>query len=124
MTAATILLVEDDRDIRESMVEALEDAGYAVVSAVDGVDALEQLRRHARPPQLILLDLMMPRMDGVQLSNELSQVEAWAHIPIVVISADAHGHTTANALGALGYLRKPLRLQDLYRTVAQLVTRS
>ena len=59
-----ILVVDDDRDIRETIVDALEGEGYDVISAVDGVDALERLRSEEQSPSLILLDLMMPRMNG------------------------------------------------------------
>jgi len=121
--AGTILLVEDDRDIRETMLDALEEAGYPVVVAVDGVDALEQLRARAAAPALILLDLMMPRMNGAELAAELAKVPAWAAIPVVVISADAHGRATADSLGARDYLKKPVRLKELFGAVEQIIGR-
>jgi CheY-like chemotaxis protein len=119
-----ILVVDDDRDIRETLVEALEGEGYAVISAVDGVDALDQLRSEPRAPSVILLDLMMPRMNGLQLWEELARVDSWAHIPIVVVSADAHGRAHAAAMGAAACLAKPMRLRELFTTVAQAIARN
>lgn len=121
MSAIRILVVEDDLDIRESLRDALADEGYSVASAVDGVDALDQLVKDEILPKLILLDLMMPRMNGVQFHGEISKVEAWTKIPVVIISADAHARARADAIGAAAYLKKPVRLDDLFRTVAQLV---
>ena len=118
-----ILVVDDDRDIRETIVDALESAGYDVISAVDGVDALERLRREEQRPSLILLDLMMPRMNGMELWEELARVKTWARIPIVVVSADAQGRAHAATMGAVGYLRKPMGLRELFSTVAQAVAK-
>lgn len=108
-----ILLVEDDRDIRESLVEALEDEGHATITAIDGIDAIAQLRNSSQLPDLILLDLMMPRMSGVEFCEQVKRVPAWAHIPIVVITANADARQKAADLGAAGFLRKPLQLAML-----------
>lgn len=119
-----ILVVDDDRDIRETIVDALEGEGYEVISAVDGVDALDRLRSEEKSPSLILLDLMMPRMNGMELWEEIARVKTWARIPIVVVSADAQGRAHAATMGAVGYLKKPMALRELFSTVAQIVTRS
>ena len=116
--SARILLVEDDYDIRESMKEVLEDEGYIVDAAVDGLDALAQLRAAEQLPQLILLDLMMPRMNGLELHRELAKVPAWAAIPVVVLSADADVRNKARALMAQAFLQKPIQLSALFETVA------
>jgi CheY-like chemotaxis protein len=118
MDEKLILLVEDDRDIRETIADALEDAGYAVEGAVDGLDALERLRRASRLPGLILLDLMMPRMNGVQFCEEKRKVPEWGPIPIVVLSADAQAKQKTEAFSVTSYLKKPVRLDALYATVA------
>ena len=108
-----ILLVEDDRDIRESLVDALSDEGHEVSAAIDGIDALAQLRNGHAAPDLILLDLMMPRMSGEQFCEELKQVPAWSAIPVVVITAQANARARVAALGAAGFLQKPVKLGDL-----------
>ena len=117
--SAPILLVEDDLDIRETILEVLADAGYAARGAIDGIDALQQLHRVDPTPGLILLDLMMPRMSGLELCAELAKVEAWSRIPVVVLTADAEARAKAESVGAAAYLRKPLHLADLLRLVAE-----
>lgn len=119
MSTGKVLVVDDDRDIRETMVDALADAGYEVLAAEDGLDALDVLRSEPAAPGVILLDLMMPRMNGVQFQEEIARSDAWAQIPIVVISADSQGRARATEMGAKAYLRKPMRLNELYDTVAR-----
>ncbi|PLS79555.1 MAG: response regulator, partial [Chloroflexi bacterium] len=86
-SSATILVVDDDSGIREALTDILEDEGYAVRSACDGQAALDLLRQQAEPPALVLLDLMMPRMNGWQFRSEQRRDPALANIPVVVISA-------------------------------------
>ncbi len=81
----SILLVENDPFLREVMTRMIENEGRPVTSAENGLLALEQVRRQI--PALILLDLMMPVMDGFQFLNELRQRPEWAHIPVVVLTA-------------------------------------
>jgi two-component system, chemotaxis family, chemotaxis protein CheY len=81
-----VLLVDDDPDIREALETVLQLDGHPVVSAGDGNEALDQLRRDARRPCVILLDLMMPGMNGFELQEALSLEPAFARIPIVVIT--------------------------------------
>lgn len=112
---APILVVDDDADIREIMTVALESSGYPVISAADGVDCLEQLRATAARPRLILLDLMMPRMDGWQVCAALSRDPQLAEVPVVVLT----GNVRANPEGlcAAGFLRKPFDLPALLDVV-------
>jgi len=85
--AGPILVVDDDRDIRDSLVEVLGEHGYPVIGAGNGVEALEILRTSAPPPSLILLDLMMPVMDGREFRERQLENPALADIPVIVISA-------------------------------------
>ena len=124
MSAARILVVDDDRDIRECLHEALEDCGYAVVEAVDGLDALEQIRATNDLPNLILLDLMMPRMNGVEFRAEMAKEARLNGVPVLVLTADVHARAKAEAMGVDGYLVKPVRLRELYDVVAKLVAGS
>lgn len=114
-----ILVVEDDADIRDSLVEALQSEGYEASGTEDGDAALRLLRSGAKRPALILLDIMMPRMDGVAFCEALRADTAFASIPVVVISADAHLANRATQMRAAGFLRKPVRLADLFATVAR-----
>lgn len=118
-TERRVLVVEDDRDVSDAVSEALEDAGYGVVVADHGASALEMLRALSQPPGLILLDLMMPVMDGERFLQEFRKVERWAAVPIVVLTADGRATTKAATLGACCGLRKPVQLDDLLATVAR-----
>jgi two-component system response regulator MprA len=116
---SAILVVEDDLDVRLSLVEVLEDEGYSVASASDGVEALDYLR--VRPaPRLILLDLMMPRMDGFQFRSAQMNDRAIAEIPVAVVTADERVGQRALAMAAHGFLRKPVKLTDLLALVQRL----
>jgi CheY-like chemotaxis protein len=110
-----VLVVEDDPDIRATLCEALEDNGYSAVGAANGAEALEYLRGGAEPPCLILLDLMMPVMDGQTFRTEQRADPQLANIPVVVISAYRDVERQANDLAA-GFLQKPVRLETLLET--------
>src|SRR3954462_7421991 len=86
INAAEILVVDDDPDIRDSLREVLEDEGYSVACVGNGREALEYLHRGPRP-RVILLDLMMPVMDGWQFRREQKRDPAIADIPLIVITA-------------------------------------
>src|SRR5262245_2933900 len=108
----TIMLVEDDFDVRDALIPALEYDGHHVVGAANGREALEQLR--AMPaPSLILLDLMMPEMNGTEFRAAQLRDPTLASIPVVIVSADVAAEQKAAALGAVGCLRKPLDIEDL-----------
>lgn len=111
-----VLVVEDDPDIRDMVGGVLSLEGYDVMSASNGVEALDLLRDKPRPG-LILLDLMMPIMNGWELRSELGRNPHLSAIPIVVISGDGSIDRKASALGVNGYLRKPVDLDSLLETV-------
>jgi CheY-like chemotaxis protein len=111
-----ILLVEDDHVTRTSVALALELQGYEVSCAANGQEALDHLRGEG-PPCLILLDLMMPVMDGWKFREEQRRDPALAAIPVVVVSADGTTPQKAAALGADDYLRKPVEVDELYDKV-------
>jgi len=114
--ARFILVVDDDRDIRDSLIELLEDHGYPARGAGNGVEAIDVLRAEPAPPCLILLDLMMPVMDGRGFREAQLREPAWAGIPVIVISAYGDVDTQAGAL-ALEFLKKPLTTRPLMAAV-------
>jgi signal transduction histidine kinase len=113
-----ILLVEDDHSIREAVHGVLEDAGYQVLQAKNGRDALERLRSGG-PPDLIVLDLRMPVMDGWEFRAAQKNDPNLASIPVLAVSAD--GSAKAEAIAADGYLRKPLNSSTLLETVGRIL---
>ena len=109
----TILVVDDDEDIRFAMSDTLEAEGYRVLLAEDGSDALAKLRAEGERPCVILLDLMMPKMDGWGFRAAQRDDPALADIPVVVLSADAQVKKKAAELGADGSMAKPIRIDEL-----------
>ena len=112
----SILIVEDDPDLREALSEVLRDEGYSVAMAADGREALDCLRRPWRP-SLILLDLTMPVMNGWQFRAEQRQDPALSAIPVVVLSAGDHLAEQMRPLGITDYVRKPIELKYLLRLI-------
>jgi CheY-like chemotaxis protein len=100
----TILLVEDDEDLREIMASVLRDAGYYVSEAEHGLEALEQLDQMPSAPCLVLLDLMMPIMSGPEFLSELRSAQRIDSLNIVVLSASGK---TSDAPEAKRFIRKP-----------------
>jgi CheY-like chemotaxis protein len=113
VAGSTIVLIEDDDGIRDSMATLLEDEGYVVVQAANGADGLERIRA-ADELCLVLLDLWMPVMNGWQLLAELRADVRLARIPVVVISAAGEQPPPG---GAAAFLRKPVRLDVLLDAV-------
>jgi CheY-like chemotaxis protein len=111
-----VLIVEDDGATRDAMKLVLQSLGYEVVGAANGQEALNYLRAEDETC-LILLDLMMPVMDGWQFRREQQQDPALAPIPVVVVSADGNVSQKAATLGAVAYLQKPVEVDALLDTV-------
>ena len=112
-----VLIVEDDPAIRHVLQLALEEQGCTVALASDGLEALRQLDREL--PDLILLDLMMPRMDGAAFLAELGSRGLRPGIPIIVLSASPGGDRWAAEVGAEGFLPKPFDVPALQEAVAR-----
>ena len=114
-TRATILVIDDDDDIREVLATVLDEAGFRVVTAANGREGLERLREDPQP-DVILLDLMMPEMDGYQFRAEQQRDPALRAIPTLIVTA---GTVTSRveALGAEAILRKPVSLRRLVDTI-------
>jgi CheY-like chemotaxis protein len=111
----TILVVDDDADLQEAMADLLESRGYRVFSADDGTKALQWLRE-SEAPCLILLDLMMPVMDGHEFLARRNADLALAAIPLVVITAGLHPRGSV-VPGAADVLYKPFEADALIRIV-------
>jgi CheY-like chemotaxis protein len=114
----SILIVEDDLDVREALTQVLEFEGYAVVGATNGQEALDHLRA-GNVPSLILLDLMMPVMDGLQFRSVQMDDPSLAAIPVIVISADGKVDQKVASLGVAGYMKKPLDVDSLLAMIAR-----
>lgn len=113
-----VFVVEDNADILQALVQVLEDEGHAVRTAVNGRDALDKLRTSDAPlPRVILLDLMMPVMDGWAFRAEQLADPTLADIPVIVLTADGSASEKATHLGCAGSLRKPVDLLTLLGAV-------
>jgi CheY-like chemotaxis protein len=114
----TILVVDDDREIRETLKDVLEEEGYDVHAAANGVEALAILRRDgARPPSLIVLDLMMPQMNGWQFCEAQRADPALSPIPVLIISASSDAGRAS--IAGNPRLRKPVELARLLEAVVR-----
>lgn len=110
-----VLVVEDDNDIRESIVEMLKFEGYEVDSASNGKEALDKINEFSKPC-LVLLDMMMPIMNGREFLDHVMKSADLAPIPIIVVSAVAD---KVNTLGARGYIKKPVDIDAVLKVVSQ-----
>jgi CheY-like chemotaxis protein len=119
----TVLVVEDDLDTSDAIAEVLEDGNYRPVRAPNGAVALDELRSAERPPCVILLDMMMPVMDGREFRMRQRQDPSLREIPVVVLSAHADGVSYAIQMDAADYLRKPIDLHTLLETVERFCAR-
>jgi CheY-like chemotaxis protein len=111
-----ILLVEDDPDISDMMALYLESEGYEVAAAANGQEALNYLE-HSGRPSLILLDLMMPVMNGWEFRERQRQTPGLSQIPVVLLSADSKVPEEAARLGVESYLRKPVEFENLLKVI-------
>jgi CheY-like chemotaxis protein len=117
MNAPLVLVVDDDPDILDAICDILDAEGYRVARARHGVEALGRVADER--PDVVLLDLMMPVMDGVAFSVELRKRPQDRDVPIVVISAEGNPQRVAS-VGAAGYLAKPFDIDVLLAHVATL----
>lgn len=113
-----LLVIDDDELLRDSVAEFLIDRGFAVRTAADGAEALALLAAAEPPPDLILLDLHMPNVDGWRFRALQAETPALAAIPVIVVTA-----TRDVAVAGATVLRKPLRLHVLVRAIDDLLSR-
>jgi CheY-like chemotaxis protein len=114
--ADCVLVVDDDADIRDSIGDILELRGYRVFRAANGREALERLRS-GPPPCVILLDLMMPVLNGWEFREQQTSDVRLAGVPVVVISGDGSTDEKAARIGVSEFLRKPLELSAILDVV-------
>ncbi len=124
-----ILIIEDEPDVRNYLSACLEDSGFRVKSAINGMEGLEAVRES--PPDLITLDMVMPRKSGLRFMRELRQYEEWASIPVIVITAHARdewGNEEIKELNAFAtrmrpkyVLEKPIKPSGLVRAIADIL---
>ena len=122
---AKVLVAQDERDIRELLVDILEDAGHEVVAAGDGVAALRKARDHH--PEIILLDVMMPVMDGLQVLEHLKTDPVTRSITVIMVTAKGQSQDEIRArfAGAWDYITKPFEAAEVESkvTAAELLRR-
>jgi DNA-binding response OmpR family regulator len=116
-----VLVVDDDQEIREMLCVLLQINGFATDEAQDGLVALQKIRQ--RPPHIVLLDVMMPNMDGITLCRLLREEPETYGLPVVMLSGKAHPRAVEDGLraGADRYLIKPSGLDVLITTLHELL---
>ena len=117
MNPATILVVDDDEDMRGLVRRLLERAGYAVREAADGHAALREL--FASPPDLVLLDVMMPEVDGFTVCRKIKEDAKLKDLPVIFLTAKGGGEALAEGFesGAIMYINKPFTANKLLTIV-------
>jgi DNA-binding response OmpR family regulator len=118
-----VLVAEDDEDIRSLVVFRLERSGYDVVEAVDGEEALARVAE--RVPDLVVLDLMMPKLDGLEVTRRLRAAAGTSRVPVILLTARVQERDieAGFAAGADDYLRKPFSPQELRARVQAVLAR-
>jgi len=122
MSATEVLIVDDDDDLRETLVQAMRDEGYQTVGAANGLEALDYLRQHPAP-EVIFLDMMMPLMNGQEFREVQLQDGRLSSVPVVVMTASTRLQELVMKMHPSDTLPKPISLDDVLATVARYVRR-
>jgi two-component system chemotaxis response regulator CheY len=119
--ATTILAVDDSASMRQMVRFTLKNAGYQVIEAADGLDALDYARSNS--VDLVLTDVNMPRMDGIALVRELRLLEAYKYVPMLVLTTESgpDKKMQGKQAGATGWLVKPFNPDKLLATIAKVL---
>ena len=122
-TSTKILIVDDDPDIREILTYNLSNEGYNVKSAVNGVEALKKAKKFI--PDIILLDVMMPEMDGIEACSQLREIESLSKSMVIFLSARGEDFTQIAAFdaGADDYINKPVKPKILLKKISSISRR-
>lgn len=120
----TILVVDDASMVRAQLRGALRQAGYVALEAADGIEALAQLEAHASSVKLIICDIHMPNMNGLELLERLHATGSTTPVIMLTAEADPEIIRRAKALGARGWLMKPLKIDYMAAMVAKVVASS
>ena len=122
-TSTKILIVDDDPDIREILTYNLSNEGYNVKSAINGVEALKKAKKFI--PDIILLDVMMPEMDGIEACSQLREIESLSKSMIIFLSARGEDFTQIAAFdaGADDYINKPVKPKILLKKISSISRR-
>ncbi len=117
MEKKKILIVDDETDIVETLGIALEQEGYECITASNGIDALNKAR--SENPNLVILDIMLPKMNGYKVSRLLKFDEQYQHIPVIMLTAKSQDSDRIQGIetGADGYLTKPFELKTLINMI-------
>jgi CheY-like chemotaxis protein len=118
MKLTTVLVVDDDAEIRQALAELLEDEEYAVMLAANGKEALELVSTGKRP-DVILLDVMMPVMDGWHFLSARLKYPELIEVPIIIISAGQEAEREAHKVGVFEVAKKPLHVDDLIQRIEE-----
>ena len=121
--AKSILIVDDSESIRELVGSTLEDAGYTVTRGVNGQDGLKQLEGIKEDVNLIITDLNMPVMDGIQLVKEVRKMESYKYLPIIILTTETQimKKNEAKEVGATGWIVKPFDKERLLAVVKKVI---
>jgi DNA-binding response OmpR family regulator len=121
----TVLVVDDESDVRAFLSAALIQAGFDAITAVDGFDAMEKIKE--KTPDLISLDLVMPRKSGIKFHRELTKNKRWAHIPVLIVTGHARddlGKADLKELTMSGpgiYLEKPVKPENYIAAIKKIL---
>lgn len=118
---ATILAVDDSASMRQMVAFTLKSAGYTVIDAVDGVDALDKAKKTT--VDLVLSDINMPKMDGITLIKELRSLPAYKFVPMLMLTteSDSSKKQAGKAAGATGWIVKPFNPDQLLSTIKRVL---
>lgn len=121
MTAKTVMAVDDSASVRQMVQFTLQDAGYTVVTATDGADALTKLK--SGPVNMVLTDLNMPNLDGIGLIRAVRAIPECKFIPIVMLTTESQGarKDEAKAAGATGWIVKPFKPEQLIAVIKRVL---
>lgn len=119
--AKKVLIADDEEDVKAVLQMFLQSRGYDVITAYDGLDAIDQVNREK--PDLVLLDIMMPMIDGFEVCRKIKANPDTNPIPVVMLSAAGHAESVQKGLdvGAVDYLVKPFEPEQLLKLIQKII---